>query len=317
MRDLTNQIIIVIDKLFDYSTVQHCMLKKLLSCAVFLLLLSAAGCGQKQIMLMNAPLDTGDKVDYPPSDEELLTSKSFVAFLPVQYAENLSRYHKALSVSFVQSVLEEYGDLKIIDDIRVSRALNRSEFAKLNDDLKRSKLRRFEDELVKKTVELGKWLRVRYIVLMRVQPSPEKVDSNDWSTYIRFRIIRVEDPVKNELNHEFTFIFSESNDIWEELGNLVRGRFPLSGFIIESRANRAYVRINIGRKNRIKDEQECKIFRRVRKKIKGSNGGTISSYEVDRIGQLQLFRVQEDFSWGKVPSKFREVIRQGDAVRCY
>ena len=217
----------------------------------------------------------------------------------------------------MQSVLEEYGDLKIIDDIRVNRALNRSEFAQLNADLKQSKLRRFEDDLVKQTIELGKWLRVRYIVLMRVQPSPEKVDSNDWSTYIRFRIIRVEDPVKNELNHEFTFIFSESNDIWEELGSLVRGRFPLSGFIIESRANRAYVRINIGRKNRIKDEQECKIFRRVRKKIKGSNGGTISSYEVDRIGQLQLFRVQEDFSWGKVPSKFREVIRQGDAVRCY
>jgi len=293
------------------------MLKKFLSCTVFLLLLSVAGCGQKQIMLMNAPLDKGDKVDYPPSEEELLTSKSFVAFLPVQYAENLSRYHKALSVSFVQSVLEEYGDLKIIDDIRVSRALNRSEFAKLNADLERSKLRRFEDDLVKQTVELGKWLRVRYIVLMRVQLSPEKVDSNDWSTYIRFRIIRVEDPVKNELNHEFTFIFSESNDIWEELGSLVRGRFPLSGFIIESRANRAYVRINIGRKNRIKDEQECKIFRRVRKKIKRSNGGTISSYEVDRKGQLQLFRVQEDFSWGKVPSKFREVIRQGDAVRCY
>ena len=240
------------------------MLKKLLSCIVFLLLLTAAGCGKKQIMLMNAPLDTGDKVDYPPSEEELSTPKSFVAFLPVQFAENLSRYHKALSISFVQSVLEEYGDLKIIDDIRVSRALSRSEFSKLNADLNKSKLRRFEDDLVKQTVELGKWLRVRYIVLMRVQPSPEKVDSNDWSTYIRFRIMRVEDPVKNELNHEFTFIFSESNDIWEELGSLVRGRFPLSGFIIESRANRAYVRINIGRKNRIKDEQECKIFRRVR-----------------------------------------------------
>ena len=293
------------------------MTKIFLSCAAILLLLFAAGCGQKQIMLMNAPLDTGDKVDFPPSEEELLTSKSFVAFLPVQYAENLSRYHKALSVSFVQSVLEEYGDLKIIDDIRVSRALGRSEFSKLNADLNKSKLRRFEDDLVKQTVELGKWLRVRYIVLMRVQPSPEKVDSNDWSTYIRFRIMRVEDPVKNELNHEFTFIFSESNDIWEELGSLVRGRFPLSGFIIESRANRAYVRINIGRKNRIKDEQECKIFRRVRKKIKGSNGRIISSYGVNRKGQLQLFRVQEDFSWGKVPSKFRDVIKKGDAVRCY
>ena len=151
------------------------MLKKLLSCAVFLIILYLAGCGQKQIMLMNAPLDTGDKVPLPPTDEELLTSKSFVAFLPVQFAENLSRYHKALSVSFVQSVLEEYGDLKIIDDFRVRRALNRSEFAKLNTDLKRSKLRMFEDELVKQTIELGKWLRVRYIVLMRVQASPETV----------------------------------------------------------------------------------------------------------------------------------------------
>ncbi len=293
------------------------MLKKILFSVAFFGLLWTAGCGKKQVMLMNAPLDTGDKVPLPPTDEELLTPKSFVAFIPAQFAENLSRYHKSLSLSFVQSVLEEHGDLKIIDDVRVIRALNSSEFAKLKSDLTRSNLRRIEDDLVKQTVELGKWLRVRYIVLMRVQPSPEKVDENDWSTYIRFRIIRVEDPVKNELNHEFTFIFSESNDIWEELGSLVRGRFPLSGFIIESRANRTYVRINIGRKNRIKDEQECKIFRRIRKNITGSNGRRISSLEFDKIGLLQLFRVQEDFSWGKVPSKFREVIRQGDAVRCY
>ncbi|GIT72109.1 MAG: hypothetical protein Ct9H300mP28_19230 [Pseudomonadota bacterium] len=39
-------------------------------------------------MLMNAPLDTGDKFPLTPTDEELLTSKSFVAFIPVQYAEN-------------------------------------------------------------------------------------------------------------------------------------------------------------------------------------------------------------------------------------
>ncbi len=314
---LTNQIIIVTKRLFEKSIVQHYMIRYILFSAVFFVILYVAGCGQKQVMLMNAPLDTGDKVPLPPTDEELLTPKSFVAFIPAQFGENLSRYHKSLSVSFVQSVLEEHGDLKIIDDIRVKRALNRSEFATLNADLKRGNLRRIEDELVNQTIELGKWLQVRYIVLMRIQTSPEKVDENDWSTYIRFRIIRVEDPVKNELNHEFTFVFSESNDIWEELGSLVRGRFPLSGFIIESRANRAYVRINIGRKNRIKDEQECKIFRRIRKNIKGSSGRKISSLEFDKIGLLNLFRVQEDFSWGKVPSKYREIIRQGDAVRCY
>ena len=281
----------------------------------FLLLLS--GCGSKPISLMNAPLDLGLEAPISPTPLELLTSKAFVAFVPVQFSENLSRYHKALSVSFVQSVLEEHGDLKIIEDVRVERALSRSQFSQLRDSLEQSKLRRFNDELIKQTIELGKWLRVRYIVLMRVQTSPEKVSSNDWSTFIRFRIYRVEDPVKNEMNHEFTFVFSESNNLWEELGGLVRGRFPLGGFIIESRANRAYVSINLGRRNRISVNQVCKIFRRVRKEKKGTNGNTISSIEFDRIGQLTLFSVQEDFSWGKVPSNFRSAILNGDAVRCY
>jgi len=266
---------------------------------------------------MNAPLDLGVNAPIPPTQEELLTSKSFVAFIPVQFSENLSRYHKSLSLSFVQSVLEEHGDLKIIDDIRVQRALNRSQFKKLRESLEKNKLRRIDEKLIKQTIELGKWLRVRYIVLMRVQQSPEKVSLNDWSTYIRFSIYRVEDPVKNEMNHEFTFIFSESNDLWEELGSLVRGRFPLGGFIIESRADRAYVRVNLGRINRVSVDQECKIFRRVKKDKKLANGQNISSIEYDIIGKLILFRVQEDFSWARVPSNFRKSILNGDAIRCY
>ena len=275
------------------------------------------GCRPKPVALMNAPLDLGGNAPIPPTQEELLTSKSFVAFVPVQFSENLSRYHKSLSLSFVQSVLEEHGDLKIIDDFRVERALNRSQFEKLRKSLEKNKLRRINEELINHAVELGKWLRVRYIVLMRVQQSPEKVSINDWSTYIRFSIYRVEDPVKNEMNHEFTFIFSESNDLWEELGSLVRGRFPLGGFIIESRADRAYVRVNLGRRNRVSIDQECKIFRRIKKEKKIANGQSITSIEFDIIGQLTLFRVQEDFSWARVPANFRGSILNGDAIRCY
>ena len=105
----------------------------------FVFLLFVNGCGPKPIPLMNAPLDSGLEAPIKPTPLELRTSKSSVAFVPVQFSENLSRYHKALSVSFVQSVLEEYGDLKIIDDIRVNRALNRSEFTQLTAELQRSK----------------------------------------------------------------------------------------------------------------------------------------------------------------------------------
>jgi len=283
----------------------------------FVFLLFVNGCGPKPIPLMNAPLDLGLEAPIKPTPLELRTSKSSVAFVPVQFSENLSRYHKALSVSFVQSVLEEHGDLKIIDDVRVVRALNSSQFTPLRTSLEKNKLRRIDDELIQQTIELGKWLRVRYIVLMSVQVSPKKVSSTEWSTYISYRIYRVENPVKNEMNHEFTYVFSESSDLWEEIGGLVRGRFPLGGFIVESRANRLYVRVNLGRRNRIAEDQVCKIFRRVKKEQKGTNGKPITSIEFDRIGKVTLFRVQEDFSWGVVPSNFRNAILNGDAVRCY
>ncbi len=121
---------------------------------------------------MNAPIDLGKNSQIPPTEEELRTSKSYLAFIPVQFSGDLSRYHKTLSVSFVQSVLEEHGDLEIIDDIRVHRAINKSQFEDLRNSLKTSKLRSFDEELRKNSIELGKWLRVRYIVLMRVQTSP-------------------------------------------------------------------------------------------------------------------------------------------------
>ena len=290
-----------------------------MTCFFLVLLISfrASSCQNKPVALMNAPLDVGKNAPIPPTQEELLTSRSFIAFVPVQFSGNLSRYHKTLSVSFVQSVLEEYGDLEIIDDVRVERAINRSQFEKLRTYLEKNKLRSFEEELLKESVKLGKWLRVRYIVLMRVQHSPERVSINDWSTFIRFMIIRVEEPVKNEMTHEFTFVFSESNDLWEELGGLVRGRFPLGGYIIESRAKSAYVSINLGRINRVSVDQECKVFRRVKKEKKLDNGKSILSIEYDKIGKLSLFRVQEDFSWGRVPTNYRESIKIGDAVRCY
>ena len=61
----------------------------------FALFMFTGGCGSKPIMLMNAPLDNGEDVPIPPTPEELLTSKSFIAFVPAQFSENLSRYHKA------------------------------------------------------------------------------------------------------------------------------------------------------------------------------------------------------------------------------
>ena len=130
--------------------------------------------------------------------------------------------------------------------------------------------------------------------------------------------MRVEDPPDSSyMNHEFTFIFSESNSLWEELGGQIRGKFPLGGFILESRGGRSYARISIGRRNRVEMDQHCKIFRRIRKESQDFENNLIQVTDFDLLGKMQIFNIQEDFSWGRVEPEARKKILKGDAVRCY
>ena len=71
-----------------------------------------------------------EEVPVPPSMKELLSNKSNIAF-SIQYSEGLTRYHRVLSNAFVMSVLEEYGDLEVIDEVYVQNHLERTEFREL------------------------------------------------------------------------------------------------------------------------------------------------------------------------------------------
>ena len=215
------------------------------------------------------------------------------------------------------SVLEEFGDLEIMEEVLVQNNLERTEFQEL-EQLIEEKFNRYDQPLVDGVIRLGKNLGVSYIGLMSVQTSPVRVSSNDWSTYITFQIMRIEDPPDSSyMNHEFTFVFSDSNSLWEDLGEQIRGKFPLSGFILESRGGRSFARISLGRRNRVELNQQCKIFRRIRKEKKDSQNKLLQVTDFDLLGKMNIFNIQEDFSWGRVDVKGRKKIMKGDAVRCY
>jgi len=91
----------------------------------------------------------------------------------------------------------------------------------------------------------------------------------------------------------------------------------LGGFILESRGGRSYARISIGRRNRVEMDQHCKIFRRIRKESQDSENNLIQVTDLDLLGKMQIFNIQEDFSWGRVEPEARKKILKGDAVRCY
>ena len=286
----------------------------------FVLMTVVQGCiSQPEAGFITAAVDELEEtVPFPPTLKELQAYKSSIAFLPVQYSEGLTRYHRILSHAFVMSVLEEFGDLEVMEDIFVLKTLQRTEYRDLKQLIEEEKYRRFEKPLVDRVIKFGKRIGVRYISLMIVQTSPVKVSLNDWSTYITFRIMRVEDPPDSSyMNHEFTFVFSESNSLWEYMGTEIRGKFPLSGFILETRGNQGYARINLGRGNRIALEQDCKIFRRIRKEVMDSSKKASQVTDFDLLGKMKIFNVQQDFSWARVEPDARVKILKGDAVRCY
>ena len=274
---------------------------------------------QPDLGFVNAAVDDLEEtVPVPPTLEELRMQKSFISFLPIQYSQDLTRFHRVLSQAFVMSVLEEFGDLEITDEVLVEKALRKIEFRELKQLIEEEQFRRYDSPLIDAVIRLGKHLGVRYMGVMNVQTSPVNVAPNDWSTYITFRIMRVEDPPDSSyMTHEFTFIFSESNSLWEDIGAQIRGKFPLSGFVLETRANRSYARINLGRGNRIKSEQECKIFRRLRKESKDLKDKNVIVTDFDLLGRMTIFNVQQDFAWGRVAQESQGKILKGDAIRCY
>ena len=99
-------------------------------------------------------------------------------FLPIQYSKGLTRYHRVLSNAFVMSVLEEYGDLEVIDEVYVQNHLERTEFRELKRMVKEEKFRRYEQPLVERVIRFGKSMGVSYIGLMSVHTSPVRVSAS-------------------------------------------------------------------------------------------------------------------------------------------
>ncbi|MEC7683788.1 MAG: hypothetical protein VYC88_08110, partial [SAR324 cluster bacterium] len=73
---------------------------------VLVLLLGLSGCPSGPDMeFVSAGVDENlEEVPVPPTMKELLSNKSNIAFLPIQYSEGLTRYHRVLSNAFVMSV---------------------------------------------------------------------------------------------------------------------------------------------------------------------------------------------------------------------
>lgn len=260
---------------------------------------------------------------YPTDEEILRPQRESIAFLPVQYIGELSRYHKALSTAFVQSLLEDYGNLQIVREQRVQEALSLSEFQSFDSECRLQ----LNETCSATALEVGRYLRTHYVALMRVTPFREQEALESWSVLVTLKVYRV-DPegarqLRNPLllDHE-SFVderwFLSSETLMEhrtEFGELIRKAFPRKGFILETRENRTYALINLGAevgpRQGVAPGTTLNIYRRSRRA--SASGGTEITF--DLVGQMQLVEILPKNAWGLVEESVREQILSGDVVQ--
>ena len=278
-------------------------LRSFLLASALLALLVVGGC-QKQPQYnfrtaTQSELDLKQSETYPTVEDQ--AQSPYIAFAPTEFVGRLSRYHKTLSESFVLSVLEEYSDLKVIEDQRVRGILEFQEFQGFNRNSQKDLLR------------LGERLQAEYVGLLRVTPSPVRASPEDWSTYIGLQVYRV-NPPKLMLRDEFTFVFSESAQLLRTLRTKIQKTLPMEGYILETYNDRAFAVVNLGRDRNITPGRRCKVFRRKHREWAKPDGTKITETSYEEVGELQIVEVLDFTSWAVVPPEFREKILSGDRV---
>ena len=284
------------------------------------LLLLIGGCQGTPTIDANTPqeaLDEERSATYPSDEEIYRPSSETIAFLPVQQVGKLSRYHRAVSVAFVQSTLEEFSGFQILSDQRVLETLSLSQFRSVPDQCRLQA----SDTCIEAALGVGRYLKADYIALLRLTPSPARMEESDWSTYVTLKIHRVDPeetpqlrPTKR-LDEEFTFIASQAVPLRQEFGQKIRTAFPIQGFILETRGSRAYALINLGQEHTDKGIVPGATLSIYRRSYRATAESGPTQVTFDRVGQLSLVAVLEQSAWGAVPETFREAILSGDVVQ--
>jgi len=260
------------------------------------------GCQPAVIPFQQAAPDTDKQtVPHPPSEEELRIPPHFLAFSPPVTNPQLTQYHQSLSLNFIQSLLEQEGNLQILPEYRTTYLLQRIEF------------REYDPTSVEDAFRLGKALKVDYIAMLKIQPSLVKKDDLDWATYPTLKIYQVQSQ-QIVMQESFNFEALHASNLWNTLKTKVQKVFPLKGYILETRNRHAYVRINFGTNQGIRANRTCSVFRRSIESKTLPDGGSQKTESYQLLGKMTIREVNQDTSWGVVDPETRPKILTGDVV---
>ncbi|MBF0239992.1 MAG: hypothetical protein HQM12_20005 [SAR324 cluster bacterium] len=263
------------------------------------------GCAQAPINFNQALLYPEDQqsAENSPTPEDLNPPKNYIAFTAVRVHSQLTRYHQALTLGFIQASIETYTTLGIVPEYQIENILS--------SDTYRSQ----KPEIADVSVEMGAMLQAKYVALVNILPNLVELEEGNWGTYVNLEIYQVS-PKRLAFKDTFSYTMSQSKQAWLELKPKIQQAFPLRGFVLETRNHRAYAKVSLGKNNGIKKGRKLSIFKRVLEQKTLSDGSTQfnESYSSLPLAKIEIMEVEDETAWGLVPPDRQNNYVKGDAV---
>ncbi|MCG8337152.1 MAG: hypothetical protein MJE63_21845 [Proteobacteria bacterium] len=278
---------------------------KVLVCFASLLLVFSS-CVPRYVDPLTLDITDRDKQQsaFPPTSEELSASPylllSLITFKdPTVTEPRLSTVMKFVHRSFEKNANFSAIPMKKVDELLASDAN-----------------RRFMASNVADAIQLGTTLGANFVSQVQISISESQiVESIDqFVANVNFTIFTTD---SGQVIFKQDFAYDSQDPVGSEadLKKLVQQYFPLRAYILETRGDRQYAKISIGRSLGVKNGREFLVRQRTVKNeiVMGLSRRTVS-YSPLALASVKVMEVMEDESWVFIAERDRDKVMKGQTV---
>ena len=264
------------------------------------------GCAPKDVNPLSLPITEKDKetAPFPPESDELAITPRLLLSFVVFKEETVTDARLTKSLDFIHSTFEEYGNFSAIPQAKVKELLESAEN------------QQFQPSNIADAIQLGNSLQADFVGQLQIMIAGSQVVDNidHFKANVNFTIFTT-DSGQVVFKKDIMYDTLDPETSKKELKKMVQENFPLRGFILETRGDRQYAKISLGRTLGIKIGREFQVRERVVKNevVMGMTRKTIS-FSPLALATVPVIEVMEDSSWVRIDEKFRETVKKGQVV---
>lgn len=277
------------------------LLSGLFACAIWIV-----SCATQSVDPLTLEITQLDKEEsqFPPVEDDLLVSPHLLLSLVTYKDPTVTEPRLTAITNFLHHGLERYANFSTIPITKVAELMSAEEN------------RRFQPGNVADAIALGNQLNAAFVAQLQIQIVSSKiVKSIDHYTANTNMTVFTTDSGQVVFKQDLVFDTFDTEASEKALRLLVQEYFPLRAYILETRGDRQYAKISIGRSLGVKIGREFLVREREVKSeiVMGMNRKTVS-FSPLALGTVKVIEVMEDESWVTIEKSSRMQIKKGMVV---